>query len=395
MNFLNFWENLRLKISKLFDQLTSTCSLLTLLSNETMEFLSSNSHKPSPSTSEPRICEKKHEKLRSSLRRRSEGNLQRKRSWTGKECTWRNMIPRPDSSRSLLSRRWSEMKVCGGWWSATVSCSGSFERCTRCYPIWDVDSAVTSYDVGHSWTAVCVRMARFAGHNSFDAAETRLQRCFRFSTKFGCGLMRRSTSNCLKAARLWGSFRSSDQFACLVCANSAKENKKTWVKVKQSCDDLFNKFVVFCCMQSDFYRYHRKRVLTLSISSVLSKIFVTTEIFTAGKRTKFSSSRGYATFKMVLLFIESSKQLERMKSEEIKAESLWWRKCGIWKMETACLWIEDLIKQLINLRDYFISRLQKVFTQCNLNFGIFVRSFIIAQSTVSLIVDRIIVWIIR
>lgn len=39
--------------------LTSTCSLLTLFSSETMEFLSSKSHRPSPNTRDPRIWNSK------------------------------------------------------------------------------------------------------------------------------------------------------------------------------------------------------------------------------------------------------------------------------------------------------------------------------------------------
>lgn len=43
------------KLMKKFFKLTSTCSLFTLFRSETMEFLSSKSHKPIPNTSDPRI----------------------------------------------------------------------------------------------------------------------------------------------------------------------------------------------------------------------------------------------------------------------------------------------------------------------------------------------------
>lgn len=48
-------------------KLTSTCSLLTLLRSETIEFLSNSSQRPSPSTSDPRICAKTKVKLEVSL----------------------------------------------------------------------------------------------------------------------------------------------------------------------------------------------------------------------------------------------------------------------------------------------------------------------------------------
>lgn len=89
-------------------KLTSTCSLLTLLSNETMEFLSSSNQRPSPSTSDPRICgnKKKIKCLFESVPINWRWCLRRKRNWRGKECTLRNMIPHPDSFWSRLNRQY-------------------------------------------------------------------------------------------------------------------------------------------------------------------------------------------------------------------------------------------------------------------------------------------------